>query len=100
MPYKLVFHPEVKIELEQIITYYEQISNKLAIDFETELLQCYERITTNPLHYFTLHKSLKIRRALLKRFPYKIIFKVQKNKTVFILAFTHHKRRSYWKKRS
>ena len=99
MPYKLIFHPGIHPEVEDVLLWYEHINKALALDFESELIKCYERIAANPLHYFVLHKRLKIRRALLKRFPYKLIFQIQKNKAVWIVAVTHQKRRPYWRKR-
>jgi mRNA-degrading endonuclease RelE of RelBE toxin-antitoxin system len=99
MSYKLIFHPDTHFEIDKALTSYEFINKELGLDFEAELIKCYERVAENPLHYFVLHKRLKIRRALLKRYPYKLIFQVQKNYTVCIVAFTHQKRKSYWKKR-
>jgi mRNA-degrading endonuclease RelE of RelBE toxin-antitoxin system len=99
MPYKLIFHPDTHFEIDKALTWYESFSKELGLDFESELLKCYERVATNPLHYFVLHKRLKIRRALLKRFPYKLIFQVKRNNTVCIVALTHQKRKSYWNKR-
>ena len=99
MPYKLIFHPGIHSEIEATLAWYESHSNTLALDFESELIKCYEKIAANPLHYFILHKRLKIRRALLHRFPYKLVFQIQKNKTVWIVALTHQRRKPYWKKR-
>lgn len=99
MPYKLIFHPDIHLEIDDVLLKYEAVNDALALSFESELIKCYERIAANPLYYFTLHKRLKIRRALLKRFPYKIIFQVQRNKTVWIVALTHQGRSNYWKKR-
>ena len=99
MPYKLIFHPGTHIEIDEALLWYESINKSLAFDLETELIKCYAKIAANPLHYFILHKRLKIRRALLKRFPYKLIFQIQKNNNVWIVALTHQKRKSYWKKR-
>ncbi|MEO5947809.1 MAG: hypothetical protein ABIP79_13405 [Chitinophagaceae bacterium] len=65
MPYKLIFHPAIHIDIEETLSWYESAGNKLSLDFEAELIRCYERIANNPLSYFILHKKLKIRRALL-----------------------------------
>lgn len=80
MSYNLIFHPAIHLEIDNVLLKYEAVNEAMALDFESELIKCYERIAANPLYYFVLHKRLKIRRALLKRFPYKIIFQVQKNK--------------------
>jgi hypothetical protein len=99
MPHKLLFHPDTHEEIDKALAKYESISIQLGLEFESELIKCYERITANPNYYFVLHKRLKIRRALLKKFPYKIIFQVRKNRTVWIVALTPHKRSTYWRKR-
>ncbi len=99
MPYNLIFHPAIHSEIDEALLYYESISKTLALDFEAALIKSYEGIKANPLYYFVLHKRLKVRRALLKKFPYKIIFQVKNNKSVWVVALTHHKKSSYWKKR-
>jgi hypothetical protein len=99
MPHKLIFHPAIHFEIDEALFKYESISYELGLSFETELTNCYGRVAANPQYFFILHKKLKIRRALLKRFPYKIIFQLQKNNTVKIVSLLHHKRKANWRKR-
>ena len=99
MSYKLIFHPEIHNDIKETLEWYESAGSKIALDFEAELIRCYERIANNPLSYFILHKKLKIRRALLYKFPYKLIFQVQKNKIIWIVSLIHHKRKKKKKKR-
>jgi hypothetical protein len=79
MPHKLTFHPAIHFEIDEALLRYESISYELGLSFESELINCYAKIAANPQYFFIIHKKLKIRRALLKRFPYKLIFQIQKN---------------------
>jgi len=99
MEYKLIFHPDSHLDIHKALSRYEKINKELGIAFESELIKCYERIAANPLHYFVLHKRLKMRRVILKRFPYKIIFQVRKNNTIYILALMHQQMKTNWRKR-
>lgn len=55
------------------------------------------RISRNPLLYRKIHKN--IRKCRLLRFPYGIIFRIQKE-TVQRIAVMHLKRKpGYWKSR-
>ncbi|MEP6700235.1 MAG: hypothetical protein ABJA85_02930 [Bacteroidota bacterium] len=99
MPYKIIFHPDTHLEIDAALTWYESINTTLSIELEAELIKCYQKIGNNPQHYFILHKRLKIRRALLKKFTYKLVFQIQKNKTVWIIALAHQRQKSYWKRR-
>jgi hypothetical protein len=99
MPHKLTYHPAIHFEIDEALLRYESINYELGLSFESELINCYARIAANPQFFFILHKKLKIRRALLKRFPYKLIFQIQKNNTVWIVSLAHHKRKANWRKR-
>ena len=70
MPYKIVFHPNIHLEIEKALTWYESINPLLSFELESELIKCYQKIESNPQHYFILHKRFNIRRILLKKFPY------------------------------
>lgn len=99
MPYNIIFHPGVHTDVDKALKHYEAVSTALGLNFESELINCYSRIAQNPNYYFVLHKKLNVRRILLKKFPYKLIFSIRENKTVWVVALAHHRQGALWKKR-
>ncbi|MEW6732710.1 MAG: type II toxin-antitoxin system RelE/ParE family toxin [Acidobacteriota bacterium] len=95
---KLVIHPEAEEELNAAADYYEKCKDGLGISFLHEIEKGFQQIQDNPLIGNEI--STDIRRYLLRRFPYGIMYRVEIN-TIFILAIAHlHREPGYWKKRN
>lgn len=97
MGYKILVTPEAASELDDAISWYLKISHNLAVSLFTDYVRSRELIQNNPLHFQKIKGDL--RRCNLDRFPYKIIYKILRQDEVLILAFSHHRRRDYWKNR-
>lgn len=67
MPYKLIFHPDIQPEIDDVLLKYEAVNGSLALDFESELIKCYERIAANPLYYFILHKKTQNQESIIEK---------------------------------
>lgn len=93
------FHPEAENEFIKTIDYFENQQRELGQDFSIEVYNTIQRIRINPRSWTKV--SANIRRALLKRFPYGILYHydhVQDN--IFIVAVMHLSREpGYWKNR-
>ncbi|RKZ91208.1 MAG: type II toxin-antitoxin system RelE/ParE family toxin [Gammaproteobacteria bacterium] len=73
------FHPEAEIEFNKAIDYYSEIEEELGYDFAIEG---------------------DIRRSLVKRFPYGVLYS-EENNGIFILAIMNlHRHPDYWKHRN
>jgi len=73
------FHPEAEIEFNKAIDYYSEIEEELGYDFAIEG---------------------GIRRSLVKRFPYGVLYS-EENNGIFILAIMNlHRHPDYWKHRN
>jgi toxin ParE1/3/4 len=97
MVYKILLLPEVRIEVSDAVIFYKQFSDELASDLLTKFYQGLEALVDDPL----LLQADKhgFRKINLKRFPYKIIFKIT-TESIVVIAFMHHKRRpGYWRNR-
>jgi plasmid stabilization system protein ParE len=91
------FHPDAEQELNDAIDFYESKEFGLGIDFAIEIKKAIERIESYPQSWTILDGE--IRRALLNRFPYGILYAVNDSE-IIILAIMHLRRNpKYWKNR-
>ena len=97
MAYKTVLLPEAKEEITEAAEFYHQVSPKLSSDLLLKLYETLGTIVNAPLRNRLIRR--KYRKLNLRRFPYKLVYRVVKE-TVYVVAFAHHKRRPfYWKGR-
>ena len=84
-------------------TWYEDRQLGLGQDFLDRYAKALEGIEIQPERFGrleTIRSRRQIRRCLLSRFPYAIIFEVLANEIV-VLAVPHlHRRPNYWRRRS
>lgn len=95
-------HSEAETELQHALQWYEQRRNGLGKEFLDEFRLCTRRISLNPLA-FAAHPmyagNAEIRRCVLSRFPYEIVFAVL-GEFVMVLAVAHsHRWPLYWQAR-
>ncbi len=94
---KYAFHPEAEEEFLHAIEYYEECRKGLGYEFSQEVYLAIQRALLYPLAWQELGDG--IRRALVHRFPYGVLYSVEA-KTLYILAIMHlHREPFYWKKR-
>ncbi|MGB3633164.1 MAG: type II toxin-antitoxin system RelE/ParE family toxin [Rubrobacteraceae bacterium] len=85
MTRRLVFRPEADLEINAAAEWYEARGQGLAVEFLRVLDACIESIRRNPLLYPVV--SGKMRRAVLRRFPYSVIYVVRDDEIVVIACF-------------
>lgn len=92
------FHELAERELNDAARYYELESAGLGVAFLTEVQRCCDGIVEHPDAGHAVIGS--IRRRLVRRFPYAILYSVHPN-TVRVLAVMNLRRRpAYWVRRS
>ena len=97
MAYKIILLEEARFEVAEAALFYKQFGKELSDDILARFFETIEIITEGPLLFQTNKKGY--RKANLKRFPYKIVFKLVDDNIV-VVAFAHHKRKPrYWKNR-
>ena len=84
------FHELAEKELLDSRDYYDDLKFELGKKFILEVENILNRIIHNPLAFPIFFKNY--RKALLRKFPYSIIYKSNDNR-VFVLAVAHQKRR-------
>lgn len=84
--YKIIILSRADLEVDEIIEYYESVSNGLGTRFNSEFENYVETLKTFP---FFEEKYNVVRNLPLKKFPYTIQFTVdEKEKIVSIQAVT------------
>lgn len=90
-------HPEAAREVEETVRWYESRAAGLGQEFLDELERGFAAIQNNPETWPEFHAG--IRRYLLHRFPYGILYMAKKD-ALYVLAIMHtHRKPGYWKDR-
>ena len=93
----IVFHPDVFQEVSNAFDWYEVKSSGLGEQFLTELENSYGLIGITPLYWAKF--SGKYRRYLVNRFPFGVIYRIEKSE-IYVVAVMHLSRKpGYWRKR-
>lgn len=91
--------PEAVLELIEAAAWYETRQPGLAIRFLQEIDQAQQAIQSRPKSFLQLANmavDLEVRRALLPRFPYALVF-LELQTEIRVLAVAHTKRHpDYW----
>lgn len=88
------FHPAAEAELIEAVEYYESIQPGLGGDFSLEAYQAIIRAVKHPKAWSFIREP--IRRSLLKRFPYGILY-FETETDIHVLAVMNlHREPFYW----
>lgn len=94
----LSVNPQAEEETQKAAKWYENESQGLGAAFLELVEQTLTAISENPLRFPLVYRD--IRRALLKRFPYGVFFRVRANR-IRVLSIMHLSRdSSRWQKRT
>lgn len=93
---KILFTKFAKQELEDAFAYYQTELQGLGLVFKNEIKSSLKRISKHPEAWSV--EINEVRKALLHRFPYKILYSIE-NDCILILAIAHqHRKPDYWLK--
>ena len=91
------FHPDAETEFNEAIDYYEGIELGLGYDFALEVYSTIQRSVSLPKAWSVIEGD--IRRSLVRRFPYGVLYSEEDN-GIYIIAVMHlHRLPDYWKLR-
>jgi len=89
------FHRLAEDELYDAAHYYEKQSSGLGETFLNEVWQNIEHILAQPRSCPLI--STHVRKKVLKRFPFTLLYRIEQDEQLFILAVMHQQRRpNYW----
>ncbi|MFQ5835430.1 MAG: type II toxin-antitoxin system RelE/ParE family toxin [bacterium] len=91
---KVILSKLAKLELEDAIAYYEIEYPGLGKKFKQEVKISISRIAQYP-EAWSLERG-DIRKCLLHKFPYKLLYSIERDH-IFIIAIAHqHRKPDYW----
>lgn len=96
MKYELIIRPEAEYDLAEAFECYEKRRKGLGYDFLLQIEASLRFIEKNPLAF--PKKYEKTRQHLIRRFPYKIIYRVEDSKIV-VLGVVYGGRDPRWIKK-
>lgn len=97
MSLPLVFHPAVQDEIEDAHQWYEQQQPGLGQDFLAALDETFNRMQQMPEVHQVMYRD--VRRALPRRFPYGIYYRVYADR-IEVIAVQHSRRDpAHWQSR-
>ena len=91
------FHPDAESEFIDAIDYYENCRKELGFEFAIEVFSAIERACSYPKSWQIIEEE--IRRSLVNRFPFGILYSIEKSGILVIAVMHLHQKPDYWKKR-
>lgn len=91
---RIEFLEAAQTELDQAFEWYESQQKDLGVQFLNELDAAVRRIITYPESYVLIGKEL--RRCLVKRFPYGILYGIDADKIIVVAVAHLHRKPDYW----
>lgn len=92
MSYKIILQKEAIEDMQTAYDWYEIQLATLGDDFLNELYSVFDKLKENPQHYSIIFNEF--RSVGLKRFPYRIVYKIDKN-IVYINMVKHKHQNRY-----
>ena len=86
---EVIYHPLVRSDVEEVLSYYRKISTRLADEFHAELRSIINRAAENPLRFHQADHGF--RRANFNRFPYHLLYEVRPE-FLRVMLVRHNKR--------
>jgi len=97
--YKVDVHPNVYAELEHSRAWYEERAKNLGMEFLVEVNRAIETVREMPALWPVRDEAREIRRYLIHRFPYAVIYRIR-DRVIQIIAIMHLRRNpDYWRDR-
>jgi toxin ParE1/3/4 len=94
---RLEVHPVALREIHKVANAYDKKAHRLGDRFTDQVEHAFARLRERPLIGEEIARGE--RRLLLRRFPYRVIYRVH-DERIFVVAVAHHKRRDgYWRRR-
>lgn len=94
---RVIFSPEARAEFDEAVQYYDQQRRGLGDELRGEIRGVLPRLQRSPLT-FPVERG-DIRRLMLTRFPYKLLYSVESDH-VYVIALAHRRRSpGYWTNR-
>ena len=97
MTFSIVFRRAARIEFEKAAVWYDEQRTGLGEEFIVEIEQAIANAAAGPLRYQLIFGD--IRRAVARRFPFSVYFRLRSNKLVVLAAFHGRRDPTIWQRR-
>jgi len=87
---RVEYHPFTTSDLNRAVAHYNSQQAGLGDELRTEVYASIERVLANPRQFNVVSRS--IRRCLVHRFPYAVLFRIVSADTLRVLVIRHHRR--------
>lgn len=87
---RVEYHPETTTDLNGAIAHYNELRSGLGDALRGEVYAAINRVLSNPKQFPVVERD--IRRSLVRRFPYSVLFSEPEPDLVRILVIRHHRR--------
>jgi len=94
---KISFLDAAQSEFDDATDYYEEQRSELGFEFAEEVEQALERINHYPEAWSPL--SPRVRRCLVNRFPYSVIYELRSEIIIIVAIQHHHQKPESWRSR-
>ena len=91
---KIEFLEAAQTELDEAFDWYELQQANLGVQFLTEFDAAIRRVIAYPKSYALLGSD--IRRCLIKRFPYGVLYGIDGDRIVIVAVAHLHRKPNYW----
>ena len=91
---KVIFSRYAKQELDEAVLYYEREYEGLGKRFKEEVKKASIRIADYPEAFSAVRGE--IRKSLLHKFPYGLLYSIEKDHILIIAVAHQHRRPDYW----
>jgi toxin ParE1/3/4 len=101
MKWRVVFRPEVELDITEAAAWYEARQIGLGVEFVREINHVWNLLAENPLLNSRRHPTKNIHWRYPERFPYRVIYEViESQETIVVAAVLHAARHDrHWRKR-
>ena len=98
MSLPVVLRPEARAEFDEAFDWYEQQRPGLGVDFVAHVQEVVNRLGATP----ELHAQVfqDIRRAVVRRFPYSVFYKIEPQQVVVLAVFHSRRDPMIWQARA
>ena len=87
---KVEFHPSTAADVNEGASFYRRARPGLESEFRQEINAAIDRIASGPMLFPIV--ETQIRRCIVHRFPYSILFRLVDAECIRVLVIRHHKR--------
>lgn len=88
---RLEYHPKTASDLNEAVAHYNELRDGLGDVLRDQVYAAVDRISLNPRGFMVVASG--VRRCVVHRFPYSVLFRIVGDEAVRILAIRHHRRR-------